>query len=138
MDRLVHIHTHRILRSVFILRDTAKLLTFRCSEDADFDQVSLSGPTLAYRPLSDNTWWTNWLAQVAGNDTIPEQYAYHLEGDTDDWDNNLQNTNRTLTALLKTYGLPERQIHINEYANSAEQIPAGAAWWRLERYDAFG
>lgn len=116
------------------------MLTFRCSEDADFDQVSLSGPTLAYRPLSDNTWWTNWLAQVAGNDTIPEQYAYHLEGDTDDWDNNLQNTNRTLTALLKTYGLPERQIHINEYANSAEQIPAGAAWWisRLERYDAFG
>jgi hypothetical protein len=116
------------------------MLTFRCSEDADFDQVQISGPTLATAPVSDNTWWTNWLAQIAGNDTIPEQYAYHLERDTDDSTNDLQNTNSTLTALLKTYGLPERQININEYGNVAEQIPAGAAWWisRLERYDAFG
>ena len=90
--------------------------------------------------MSGNTWWTNWLAQIASNDTIPDQYAYHLEGETGDWDNDLQNTNSTLAALLKIYGLPERQININEYANSAEQIPAGAAWWisRLERYDAFG
>ncbi|KAJ5122932.1 hypothetical protein N7448_009029, partial [Penicillium atrosanguineum] len=119
----LYIRTHKILR-----------------EDAAFDQVQLSGPTLAYRPVSGNTWWANWLAQIAGNDTIPEQYAYHLEGETGDWDNDLQNTNGTLTALLKSYGLPERQININEYANSAEQIPAGAAWWisRLERYDAFG
>ena len=80
------------------------------------------------------------MAQIAGNDTIPEQYAYHLEGPTDSWANDLQNTNTTLAALLETYQLPDRQVNINEYATSAEQIPAGAAWWisRLERYDAFG
>jgi hypothetical protein len=41
---------------------------------------------------------------------------------------------------LQAYNLPERQININEYANPAEQRPAGAAFWisRLERYEAFG
>jgi hypothetical protein len=59
---------------------------------------------------------------------------------TSDWDNDLQNTNGTLATLLKTFGLPDRQININEYANYGEQVPAGAAWWisRLERYDALG
>ncbi|KAJ5699139.1 hypothetical protein N7462_001144 [Penicillium macrosclerotiorum] len=119
----LYIRTHNILR-----------------EDSSFDNVQISGPSLAYRPVSGNTWWSDWLAQIAGNKTIPDQYSYHLEGSTDDWDNDLQNTNGTLAVLLKTYGLPERQININEYANYAEQIPAGAAWWisRLERYDAFG
>jgi hypothetical protein len=90
--------------------------------------------------VSDNTWWTDWLAQIAGNDTVPEQYSYHLEGETDEWDNDLQNTNGTLEELLKTYNLPDRQININEYANANEQVPAGAAWWisRLERYEAYG
>lgn len=91
-------------------------------------------------PQSSNTWWTNWLAQIAGNKTIPDQYAYHLEGSPSDSIDDIQNTNITLGALLTTYGLPERQININEYATFAEQVPAGAAWWisRLERYDAFG
>ncbi|KAJ5703300.1 hypothetical protein N7493_011689 [Penicillium malachiteum] len=109
-------------------------------EDSDFDNVLISGPTLANMPQDTDTWWTNWLSQIAGNDTVPDQYAYHLEGSPDDWIDDLQNTNITLAALLKTYGLPERQININEYATLAEQIPAGAAWWisRLERYDAYG
>lgn len=38
------------------------------------------------------------------------------------------NTNASLTALLQAYNLPERQININEYANGAEQRPAGAAF----------
>ncbi len=90
--------------------------------------------------MTSNTWWTNWLSQIAGNSTVPDQYAYHLEGDLTAVDNDLQYTNASLTALLKTYDLPQRQVNINEYATSAEQVPAGAAWWisRLERYDAFG
>lgn len=90
--------------------------------------------------MPGNTWWTNWLAQIAGNDTTPDQYAYHLEGDTSAWSNDLQNTNGTLAKLLKDNRLPERQVNINEYANQGEQIPSGAAWWisRLERYNAIG
>lgn len=104
------------------------------------DNVLISGPSLAFRPLSDNPWWTIWLAQISGNHTIPDQYSYHLEGETDAVDNDIQTTNVTLAALLQQYRLPERQININEYANPSEQIPAGAAWWisRLERYDAIG
>ncbi|GLI80121.1 hypothetical protein PoHVEF18_008471 [Penicillium ochrochloron] len=119
----LYIRTHKLLR-----------------EDPSFHSVQISGPSLAYRPVSGNTWWSNWLAQIAGNKTIPEQYSYHLEGATNDWDNDLQNTNSTLATLLKNYGLPDRQININEYANYGEQVPAGAAWWisRLERYNAFG
>jgi hypothetical protein len=110
------------------------------SENPKYDIVEISGPSLALRPVSGNTWWTDWLDQIAGNDTVPEQYSYHLEGGSEEWDNDLQNTNATLAALLKTYNLPDRQININEYANHGEQVPAGAAWWisRLERYDAFG
>lgn len=111
-----------------------------CREDADFDKVLISGPTLAGSPQSTNTWWTNWLSQVAGNKTIPDQYAYHLEGSPSDAYDDLQNTNISLSAMLKTYNLPSRQVNINEYATFAEQIPAGAAWWisRLERYNIFG
>ncbi|KAJ5945958.1 hypothetical protein N7454_002797 [Penicillium verhagenii] len=108
--------------------------------DADFNHVLISGPTLAGSPVNTNTWWTNWLAQVAGNKTIPDQYAYHLEGTSTDSTDDLQNSNVSLSAMLKTYDLPSRQVNINEYGNFGEQIPAGAAWWisRLERYDAFG
>ncbi|CZR61986.1 uncharacterized protein PAC_11883 [Phialocephala subalpina] len=119
----LYILTHKILRS-----------------DPEFDVVEISGPTLAFRPLPDNPWWTLWLDQIAGNDTVPDQYAYHLEGITTQIDNDLQYTNASLKALLETYNLPERQININEYANWEEQVPASAAWWlsRFERYDAWG
>jgi hypothetical protein len=119
----LYIRTHKLLRA-----------------DSSFNSVLISGPTLAYRPMSTNTWWTNWLSQIAADRTIPDQYAFHLEGALTAVDNDLQYTNASLTALLNTYGLPQRQININEYAASGEQVPAGAAWWisRLERYDAIG
>ncbi|KAJ5889367.1 hypothetical protein N7504_010177 [Penicillium tannophilum] len=109
-------------------------------EDKDFNKVQISGPTLAGSPQTDNSWWTNWLSQVSGNKTIPDQYAYHLEGSSTDYYDDLQNTNVTLTAMLKTYKMPSRQVNINEYGNFGEQIPAGAAWWisRLERYNTLG
>ena len=47
------------------------------------DSVLLSGPSLAFRPMPNNTWWSAWLPQVAGNNSAPDQYSYHLEGDTD-------------------------------------------------------
>ncbi|KAJ5663063.1 hypothetical protein N7507_003794 [Penicillium longicatenatum] len=119
----LYVRTHKLLR-----------------EDADFDKVLISGPTLAGSPLSTNTWWTNWLSQVAGNKTIPDQYAYHLEGTSTDSTDDLQNSDSSLSAMLKTYKMPSRQVNINEYANFAEQVPAGAAWWisRLERYNTLG
>jgi hypothetical protein len=100
----------------------------------------ISGPTLAFRPEATNTWWTEWLAQISGNNTVPDQYAYHLEGTLTEVDNDPQFTNASLRALLQQYGLPERQVNINEYAEFIEQIPSGYAWWisRLERHNFIG
>ncbi|EED18663.1 conserved hypothetical protein [Talaromyces stipitatus ATCC 10500] len=112
----------------------------RIRSDPALNGMLISGPTLAYRPASSNNWWTSWLQAIKSNNTVPDQYAYHLEGGTTDVDNDLQTSSQTLSTLLSQYGLPSRQININEYANTNEQVPAGAAWWisRFERYDAIG
>lgn len=112
----------------------------RIRQDAALAPMLISGPTLAYSPQPSNSWWTSWLKAIKGNGTIPDQYAYHLEGGTTDINNDLQTTNASLTSLLKQHNLPQRQVNINEYASSSEQVPAGAAWWisRFERYDTIG
>lgn len=90
--------------------------------------------------MANNTWWTTWLQAVSENDTVPDQYVYHLEAGVHAAGNDLVYTNQSLASLLAQYGLPDRQVNINEYATSPEQRPAGAAWWisRLERYNAIG
>ncbi|KAF7527514.1 hypothetical protein G7054_g10427 [Neopestalotiopsis clavispora] len=108
--------------------------------DSRFNNVKISGPSLANQPLSSNAWWTTWLSQVAGNNTVPDQYSYHLEGDYTNQVDDPQYTNASLAALLNTYGLPGREVNINEYATYTEMKPSGYAWWiaRLERYNFWG
>jgi hypothetical protein len=112
----------------------------RIRSDSALYSMLITGPSLANQPVSSNTWWTSWLQAVKTNNVVPDQYSYHLEGATTAEDNDLQTTNQTLGALLTQYGLPSRQININEYGNSGEQVPQGAAFWisRFERYDAIG
>lgn len=100
----------------------------------------LSGPSLSGQPTTTNTWWTDWLSQIKGNDTIPDQYSWHIEGDINNAIDDLETNNATMVQLLQSYDLPERQANINEYAIFDEQVAAGAAWWisRLERYDTIG
>src|SRR5664279_708043 len=102
--------------------------------------MKISGPSMAYRPMASNQWWTTWLKQVAGNGTVPDYYTYHLEGDAKAVDNDPQYTNSSLRALLHQYNLPERQVFANEYAESSEMVPGSYIWWisRLERYDFLG
>lgn len=110
------------------------------SANSDYDAIQITGPSTAGQPEDGYTWFTNWLSTIAGNNTIPDQYSYHLEGSPSSPSDDLQNTNASLNALLDQYKLPQRQVNINEYATSDEQRPAGAAWWisRLERYDTLG
>lgn len=102
--------------------------------------MKISGPSMAFRPMASNSWWTAWLRQVAGNSTVPDLYSYHLEGGVNDVDNDPQYSNSSLRGLLKQYGLPERQVFANEYAEFSEMVPGGYIWWisRLERYDFWG
>jgi len=99
--------------------------------------MKLSGPSLAYRPMANNTWWTTWLRQIAGNGTVPDYYSYHLEGTLTAVDNDPQYTNTSLAALLKQNNLPEQQVFVSEYAQQSEMVPGGYIWWisRLERYN---
>lgn len=112
--------------------------------DPDFDKVLISGPTLWEAPYPDNTWFTNWLSQIKGNNTAPDQYAWHLEAapGENSWSAryDLANAYPSLYSVLDSYGLPHAPMIINEYASYAEMVPAGAAWWisRLERYNTPG
>lgn len=95
---------------------------------------------MAGAAVSTNTWWTTWLSQIAGNNTIPDQWSYHLERGVSDVTNDPQYSNKSLAAMLKTYSLPEREVNINEYAGFSEMHPSGYVWWisRLERYNFLG
>ncbi|RAO66687.1 uncharacterized protein BHQ10_002699 [Talaromyces amestolkiae] len=123
----LYIRTHKLIRA-----------------NSAFDGVKISGPTLSASPYNPDIWWTSWLSQIAGNDTIPDQIAYHLEAGPGigPWQSSydLTNTYPSVQALLRSYGIPNRPQVINEYASYEEQIPSGAAFWisRLERYEVQG
>ena len=108
--------------------------------DSALNAMLISGPSHASQPSASNTWWTNWLQAIKGNNTIPDQYSWHIEGDINNSADDLRSNNATMTQLLSSYALPQRQVNINEYAVFNEQVSAGAAWWisRLERYDTIG
>ncbi|KAH6647772.1 glycoside hydrolase family 39 protein [Truncatella angustata] len=108
--------------------------------DSRFKNVKISGPSMATAPVNTNVWWTTWLSQIAGNNTVPDQWSYHLERGVSDVTNDPQYTNASLAGLLKTHGLPEREVNINEYAVFDEMHPSGYVWWiaRLERYNFLG
>lgn len=103
--------------------------------------MEISGPSHASQPTPGNTWWTNWLAQIKGNKTIPDQYSWHLEAVISDPVDDLQTNNATFAAMLSSRGMAQpKLVNINEYGLFEEQVASGAAWWisRLERYDAVG
>ncbi|KAJ5389201.1 uncharacterized protein N7496_000269 [Penicillium cataractarum] len=98
--------------------------------------VELSGPASAGEPVASNTWWQAWASFVASNQSIPDQYAWHMEGGGGD----LLSAQAGLNYWRSTYNLPSKLININEYGVYDEQVPAGSAWWigQLERINARG
>jgi hypothetical protein len=40
-----------------------------------FNKVLISGPALWEAPYPDNEWFTNWLSQIEGNNTLPIRVA---------------------------------------------------------------
>jgi len=109
--------------------------------DALGESVLLFGPTLAGAPETTNTWWTNWLALIASDETVPDAYVWHLEGSTTDPNDDLQTNIPILQSMQEQHGLSTSvPIVIDEYGVIAEQCPGGSAWWisRLERYNVPG
>lgn len=104
---------------------------------AGFPTAQISGPTLANLPSTSDTWWTSWASFIASNGSIPDQYAWHMEGGGGD----MQSAVATYKTILSNVGLATtKQVNINEYATFAEQVPCGAGWWisQLERVNALG
>ncbi|GIK07134.1 hypothetical protein Aspvir_002789 [Aspergillus viridinutans] len=91
---------------------------FHRLRDALGPAVLLVGPALASPPAIGNSWWDGFLGFIGANNSIPDQYTWHLEcgGSCD-----LQTSNSTLKSLLSSY----------------EQNLSGDTWYisRLERYD---
>jgi len=98
--------------------------------------VLISGPASANTPSAGNTWWKNYMSTVSSSGTIPDQWAWHMEGGGGD----LLSTYGGLVSLLNNYKLPMRPVNINEYATLTEEAPPGSAWWiaQLERINAHG
>ncbi|KAI3609887.1 glycoside hydrolase family 39 protein [Moniliophthora roreri] len=102
--------------------------------------VPIAGPSMAFRPATSNTWWTRFLQKVKNDNTAPDVYSWHLEGDTNDATNDLQFSHDNMVNMLNSYGLHIGEFVIDEYANQDEQQPGGAAWWiaNFERWNMYG
>jgi len=104
------------------------------------DKMKISGPAIGFAPGPNNAYWTTWLPQAVGNNTIPDYYTMHLLGGLGDIAYDPQYATVSLNDLLKKYGAPSRQIFVNEYAAANEMVPSSYIWWisRLERHQLFG
>ena len=96
--------------------DNQELTNHRSAEFGT--SVLLSGPASAGEPLPGYTWWQNFAAFIAKNNSVPDQYAWHMEGGGGD----LLSDNGGLVEILNNYSLPMRPININEYGTAPEQV----------------
>lgn len=78
---------------------------------AEWPDVLLIGPAASQEPL-DSTWWDSFMAFVSANDTVPDQWVWHMEGGGGD----MLSAQAGLYELLDTYGLPQQPLNIDEYA----------------------
>ncbi|KAL4814911.1 hypothetical protein BDW67DRAFT_186212 [Aspergillus spinulosporus] len=113
----------------------------RFRSDPDLGGLPVIGPSLSLPPAEDNSYWVNFLAYVAANDTAPDLYTWHHIEALGNPRNDLQNSLVTFRGMREAAGAPERPVNINEYLNLADELnPAATVWHlsRFERYDTAG
>lgn len=77
----------------------------RIRSDSSLNAMLISGPSSAGQP--GGSWWANFLSNVVGNNTVPDQYSWHCEPADPQTDyGNLQNQ-------LAQYNAPQKPININ-------------------------
>ncbi|KFY98856.1 hypothetical protein V498_01184 [Pseudogymnoascus sp. VKM F-4517 (FW-2822)] len=94
----------------------------------------ISGPAMAHSPSLTNSNWNTWLQAIADDDTVPDHYSWHQIGS---WEREPDTTVPDFDTMREKYGLPERQIDVNEYAWPTEQNPANSVYFlaQFERHD---
>ncbi|MPY60614.1 RICIN domain-containing protein [Streptomyces spongiae] len=103
---------------------------FHAKVRAAFPNQLIVGPSIANRPSSSNTWWTNYLAYVKANNVAPDIYSWHeLPGDP------VTDVGRADSTLAAAGLTNTRPYQVNEYALPGEQNPGSGSWYisRLER-----
>lgn len=92
-------------------------------------------------PTVDHDWWTGLLTECLKNDTLPDQWAWHMESGNDC--DTMAGAMKTFHELLAKFDIPlekAQDVNLNEYAVYGEQVPSSGAWWiaGLERHNARG
>ncbi|PGH17720.1 hypothetical protein AJ80_04728 [Polytolypa hystricis UAMH7299] len=109
--------------------------------DPQLRQLPIIGPSLASRPTFDNPWWTKFMDFIVRDNVAPDQYTFHMLGDSTDRINDLETVVRTMDQFYSQTGAPRRSYSVNEYINAGDERQNSANAWhiaRLERYDASG
>ena len=77
------------------------------------------------------------MSTIAQNNAIPDYYSWHQIGD---WEREPDRTIPDFNTMKGKYKLPDRPIHINEYASKDEQNPGTTPFFigQLERYNLQG
>lgn len=107
--------------------------TDKCASE-NLPEVKLRGPTMAYAPDQNRPFWDMFMANIAANETIPDEYSWHHIGDDSNWPDRAK---AQFESFRAEYNLPERPISVDEYAWPWRQDPANTAWYisQMERND---
>ncbi|KAG8671931.1 hypothetical protein FPOAC1_005189 [Fusarium poae] len=103
--------------------------------------VRIAGPSISAIPTINHEWWNDFLTECLENDTLPDQWSWHMESGNDC--DTMAGSMKTFHELLAKFDIPldkAQDVNINEYAVYGEQVPSAGAWWiaGLERENAHG
>ncbi|KAF5228906.1 hypothetical protein FAUST_10754 [Fusarium austroamericanum] len=103
--------------------------------------IRIAGPSISAIPTTTHEWWNDFLTECLKNDTLPDQWAWHMESGNDC--DTIAGSMKTFHELLAKFDIPldkAQDVNLNEYAVYGEQVPSAGAWWiaGLERENAHG
>ncbi|KAL6917399.1 hypothetical protein FSST1_008894 [Fusarium sambucinum] len=103
--------------------------------------IRIAGPSISAIPTITHEWWDDFLSECLTNDTLPDQWSWHMESGNDC--DTMAGSIKTFHELLAKFDIPldkAQDVNINEYAVYGEQVPSAGAWWiaGLERENAHG
>ncbi|RGP65405.1 glycoside hydrolase family 39 [Fusarium sporotrichioides] len=103
--------------------------------------MRIAGPSISAIPTTTHEWWNDFLSECLKNDSLPDQWAWHMESGNDC--DTVAGSMKTFHELLAKFNIPldkAQDVNLNEYAVYGEQVPSAGAWWiaGLERENTRG
>ena len=107
---------------------------------AKFPNAHITGPSYGHLPeFADDklSWFTEWAAFIAQNNSVPDAVSMHFLYD----DGDLATSISTMQGFLKDAGIEyTAPFMINEYGSINQEQPSGSSWQisQHERNEAWG